>query len=1296
MSTAPASGVASTASRAMDGLDARALARDLAREVRGEVRFSPGSRALYANDASVYRKVPIGVVVPRSAGDVVAAVEICRRHGASVGARGCGTGLAGQTVNEAVLFDFSKYMNEIRTLDVERRTARVQPGVVLDRLRDAAEVHGLTFGPDPATHSRCTLGGMIGNNSCGTHSILAGVTADNIEWLDVLLYDGTRMTLPRALSDLELQKTIDEGGRVGEIHRRLRDLRDRYADAIRERFPRIPRRISGYNLDRLLPEAGFNLAAAMVGTEATCALVLEAGCTLIHSPPHRSLVLAGYDDCASAADEVPWVMEFDPIGLETFDRRLLDNELKKGFKRNPALLPDGDAWLLVEFGADTETESDEQAERFVAAVKRRGGHHGIKLYEDEREIAQVWEIREGGVGNSKIPGEHPGWPSWEDAAVDPARIGDYLRDLERLCDRHGRRVSCLFGHIGHGCVHSRIDWDFLTPEGVRNYRAFMEDAGDLIASYGGSLSGEHGDGHARAELLPKMFGPELVQAFREFKAIWDPDGRMNPGKVSDPYPLDAYLRTGPDHRTREVHTKFAYAGDDGSFAAAAERCFGVGACRDQDGVMCPSYQVTREEKHSTRGRARLLFEMMRTDPPLQDGWREEEVKEALDLCLACKGCLHECPVRVDMATYKAEFLSHYYSGRVRPRQAYALGLIRWEAQLASHMPGLANLLTQREPFAAIGKRLAGIAPERTPPAFAPVPFHRWFAERWDGTRAGNGDGRGAANGTGANGAGRGAANGSMSADGARPRGPVLLFCDTFNDFFHPEVAVATADVLQAAGFEVRVPRRPLCCGRPLYDYGMLTLARRLLKRVLRGLREEIRAGIPVVVPEPSCGAVFRSELIEMLPRDEDAGRLARQTYTLGELLEREAADWEMPRLERPALVHFHCHQRATSDTDCDEAVLRRLGVAADVLSTGCCGLAGSFGYERGERYEVSVKAGEQALLPAVRGASPHTLIVTDGFSCRSQNEHGSDRIALHLSQVVQMALRDGPNGPIVPRPERAYAVPPTLPAVARSVSGSPGAPASERGARGGRVAWHARGRRTMSEDVTARPETRERLLALAVAAGSVDAISYLALAHAFPANMTGNTVLLALSLAHGPDAHTVPAAVSLAGFSLGVLAGAGTIDPRRRWPDGARPALAAHTLLLLAIALWWSLGGRPSAAAGDVMLGAAGLAMGLQSVAVLAAGAGGIATTYVTGTLTRALARLSDRFRGAAEDARTRRLRRLAELDWLLYGLGAFCGGLLALHAAADAFFLPAALTAVSLLRIQVRGRRGSSAGASR
>jgi FAD/FMN-containing dehydrogenase/Fe-S oxidoreductase len=969
-------GSAAPEATAAGTINARGLAHDLAREVRGEVRFSPGSRALYANDASVYRQVPIGVVVPRTTDDVVATVALCRRHGAPIVARGCGTGLAGQTVNAAVLLDFSKYVNALLELDPERRVARVQPGIVLDRLREAAEEHHLTFGPDPATHSRCTLGGMIGNNSCGVHSIIAGVTADNIEALDVLLYDGTRFAAPSHVTEDELDARIAQGGRTGEIYARLRDLRDRYADAIRERYPKIPRRISGYNLDRLLPEHGFNVAAALVGTEATCALTLEARCTLIPSPQHRSLVLLGYDDAATAADQVPEIMGYDPIGLETFDRRLVDNELRKGFARRTDLLPGGDAWLLVEFGGDSADEADERAERLMAAVEDGAGgpHVGRKLYEDAGEIADVWEIREGGVGHSKVPGEHPGWPSWEDAAVPPDRVGDYLRDVEALCDRHGRQIACVFGHVGHGCLHMRLDWDFLTPEGVAGYRAFMEDAAALVASYGGSLSGEHGDGQARGELLDRMFGAELVGAFREFKAIWDPDGAMNPGKVVDPYPLDTNLRMDPSYRTRPVATQFTFRRDGGSFAAAAERCFGVGACRDQSGTMCPSYQVTLEEKHSTRGRARLLFEMMRADS-LDDGWRNEEVKEALDLCLACKGCKHECPVRVDMATYKAEFLSHYYARRLRPLHAYALGLIPWEARVAARAPRLANALLGREPLATLGRRALGIAPDRTPPRFARRTFRDWFAAR----------------------------TAAAPAAGARR---VVLWADTFTNFFQPEVGVAAVETLEAAGLRVVVPERTLCCGRPLYDYGMLTLARRQLRQVLDALRPEIRAGTPVVALEPSCGAVFRDELAEMLPADEDGKRLTRLTCSLAELLDREAEDFAPAPLRRAALVHLHCHQKATSDTASDLRVLERLGLDVEVLDSGCCGLAGSFGYEAGEPYEVSMKAGERVLLPAVRDAAPDALIVTDGFSCRCQIEHGAGRRAMHLAQVAATALEE--------------------------------------------------------------------------------------------------------------------------------------------------------------------------------------------------------------------------------------------------------------------------------------------------
>ena len=955
----------------IENVDRRTLARELAHAVSGEVRFSDGSRALYANDASAYRQVPLGVVVPRNADDVIATVNLCRELEAPVFARGAGTGLAGQTVNEAVLIDFSKYMREIVDIDYEGMRARVQPGLVLDRLREKAEERNLTFGPDPATHSRCTLGGMLGNNSCGVHSIIAGVTADNVESLDVLLYDGTRLTVSRGDEAIR-------GFGADQLTAQLRELADRWGDRVRDGFPQIPRRISGYNLDRLLPERGFDVAAALVGTESTCCFVLEADLKLIPSPQHRSLVLLGYDAPWTAADHVPEVMEFEPIGLETFDQRLVDNELKKGFKRHPELLPGGEAWLLCEFGGETKEEADAKAERMVNAFEKKKDKEylDLKLYEDEGEVKQVWEIREGGVGHSKVPGEHPGWPSWEDAAVAPERCGEYLREFDRLVTDHGLRVSCYFGHVGHGCLHTRLDWDFSTRDGIRRYRSFMEDAAALVASYGGSLSGEHGDGHARAELLDRMFGPELVEAFREFKAVWDPDNRMNPGKVSDPYPLDTNLRMAPPYHSRDVETYFSFHdADDGSFAAATERCFGVGACRDQEGVMCPSYQATFEEKHSTRGRARLLFEMMRSEV-LDDGWRSDEVREALDLCLACKGCKNECPVRVDMASYKAEFLAHYYEGRLRPRQAYALGLVMVWARLASRAPKLANLLAGNP----VGKRLAGIAPERTPPRFADESFASWFVRR----------------------------GGTPAAGGRR----VILWPDTFTNYFEPDVAKAAVEVLEAAGCAVELPRGHLCCGRPLYDFGMLKLARRQLEQILERMRPEIRAGVDVVGLEPSCVDVFRDELLNMLPHDEDAKRLSKQTFSFVEFLT-DRLDWHPPTLQAQAVVQGHCHHRAAErDMEHDRELLDRLGLDYEVLETGCCGMAGSFGYHAGDHYDVSVKVAEHSLLPKLEETPQSTLVIADGFSCRGQIEQLGGRDALHIAQVVQRALREsGRTGP---------------------------------------------------------------------------------------------------------------------------------------------------------------------------------------------------------------------------------------------------------------------------------------------
>ncbi len=950
-----------------DQVDRRSLAAALRKSVRGEVRFDAGARALYSTDASNYRHVPIGVVVPMDTDDVVQAVAICREHGAPLLPRGGGTSLAGQAANVAVVLDFSKYMHELLDLDAEQRRAHVQPGLVLDDLRRPAERHGLTFAPDPSTHAYCTLGGMIGNNSCGVHSLMGGLTADNVTELEILTYDGERLRVG-ATADDELERLAGGDGRRGEIYARLRALRDRYGDLVRERYPKIPRRVSGYNLDRLLPESGFNLAQALAGTEGTCAIVLEATVRLVPWPPKRLLLVLAYPDVYAAADRVLEVLAHEPIGLEGLDDVLLDDMRKKGLHpKDVALMPEGGGWLLVEFGGETPEEAREQARRLMDELEAGGEPPAMKLFDDPEEEQHVWNIRESALGaTARVPGEPDTWEGWEDAAVPPERLGDYLRDFRRLLDEYGY-LGALYGHFGQGCIHTRTDFDLTSAEGIRKFRSFIEDAADLVASYGGSLSGEHGDGQSRAELLPRMFGDELVGAFREFKTIWDPDGKMNPGKVVDPYRLDENLRLGTAYNPPQTRTEFRFPGDDhGSFARATLRCVGVGKCRKLEaGTMCPSYMATREEMHSTRGRARLLFEMLHGDP-LRGGWRDEHVKEALDLCLACKACKSECPVNVDMATYKAEFLAHYYAHRLRPARAYAFGLIHRWARVAAVAPAVAN----RVAGAGLTKRLLGVAPERRLPPFAPVSFRRWFQKR----PAGQGERR------------------------------VILWPDTFNNYFHPQTARAAVEVLEQAGYRVEIPDRILCCGRPLYDYGMLDAAKRLLRRTLAALREEIRAGVPIVALEPSCVAVFRDELLELLPEDEDAKRLARQTFLLGEFLSR-CATLRLPPLRQKALVHGHCHQKAILGMEADRAVLSELGLDYELLDSGCCGMAGAFGFEKAH-YDVSIACGERVLLPAVREADTDTLIIADGFSCREQIEQVGRRQALHLAEVLQMAIRN--------------------------------------------------------------------------------------------------------------------------------------------------------------------------------------------------------------------------------------------------------------------------------------------------
>jgi len=992
-------------------LDASGLEQALRAEIRGPARFDSSARALYATDGSNYRQVPIGVVCPRDNDDVLATISLCRDFNAPVLCRGAGTSLAGQCCNVAVVLDFSRYMANILEIDPVRRIARVQPGVVLDQLRTAAEKHHLTFGPDPATHNRCTIGGMIGNNSCGVHSVMAGKTDENIEALEVVTYDGVYLRVsenkiahvgadtvgadplvrPSGPEVAGRSLTSSQKSRAAEIESALRQIAHDYAPLIRQKFPNIPRRVSGYNLNYLLPENNFHVARALVGSEGTCATVLEATCRLVESPPHRVLLIVAYPDIYQCADHVPEILTCKPIGLEGFDDLLVYYERMKGL--NPeglSILPEGRGWLLVEFGGWTQSEAESRAHALVESLGRSATPPNIRLC-SPAEARFVWDVRESSLGaTSHVPGEPLNWEGWEDAAVAPEKLGAYLRDLRRLMGDFQYKGS-LYGHFGHACVHTRLNFDLQSNEGIAKFRKFVEEAADLVVSYGGSLSGEHGDGQARAELLPKMFGPELMEAFRRFKTAWDPDWKMNPGKLIEPNKLDADLRLGPHYAPWEPATRFQFPEDHGSLSHAALRCVGVGKCRrDEGGVMCPSYRATREEEHSTRGRAHLLWEMTQGEV-IRDGWRSEEVKRSLDLCLACKGCKSDCPVSVDLATYKAEFLSHYYEGRLRPRSAYAFGNIDLWARVASKVPGLVNLTTQLPILSDLAKLAAGIPQQRSIPAFAPETFRAWFHRNPRG-------------------------GGPSGPPSERQRAtqpdapPVLLWADTFNNYFLPSTARAAVEVLEATGHRVVVPRANLCCGRPLYDFGMLDRAESLLLDILDELQPEIEAGVPIVGLEPSCVAVFRDELVNLFPHDARAQALSKQTFLLSEFLEQTKATEKLPRMNRKALLHGHCHHKSVMKMTAEETLLRRLGIDFVAPAPGCCGMAGSFGFEH-DKYEISAAIGELELLPAVRKAPADWLIISDGFSCREQIAQCTERHALHLAEVLQMAL-EGDN----PRP----------------------------------------------------------------------------------------------------------------------------------------------------------------------------------------------------------------------------------------------------------------------------------------
>jgi FAD/FMN-containing dehydrogenase/Fe-S oxidoreductase len=979
--------------------DPDGLAAELAAVIDGEVRFDTGTRALYSTDASNYRQVPIGVVIPRHIADVENTIRLARKYGAPILSRGGGTSLAGECCNVAVVIDFSKYMRQVIHIDPQKKLGTVQPGCVLDDLRHKAiKEFGLNFGPDPETHNHCTLGGMLGNDSCGVHSLMSknngmGLrVADNTHELEILTYEGDRFRVGPTTPE-ELESIIAAGGAKGKIYAKLKALRDKYEVAIRTKTPNLERRVSGFNLPMLLPENGFNVAGALVGTESTCVTILEATLKLVPEPKARTVVIFGYPDLATAADHNMEILAFNPTALEGMDHLLFEYVQKKGDQKEAlGLMPEGGGFIMAEFGGDSKEESDAVARKCMAVLAKGDNPPHAKLYDDKEEEELIWKVREGGLGSTAwVPGLPDTWPGWEDSAVPVEKVGPYLRDLRKLFHKFGYNPS-LYGHLGQGCIHCRVSFDLYTEEGLKHYRAFMEEATDLVVRYGGSFSGEHGDGQARGEWLPKMFGEELMNAFREFKSIWDPQWKMNPGKVINPYGMETNLRIGPDYNPPQPETHFAYPADRHSFARAALRCVGVGKCRREGGgTMCPSYMVTHEEKDSTRGRARLLFEMMNGEI-ITDGWKSQEVHEALDLCLSCKGCKGDCPVNVDMATYKAEFLSHYYEGRIRPRHMFAFGWIHIWSRLASIAPTLMNFFTQTPGLRAISKFAAGMEQSRFIPPFAPQSFKRWF----------------------------------LSHEPKNPAGPkVVLFADTFNNYYHVDTSKAAVEVLEDAGFNVIVPMQDMCCGRPLYDYGFLNMAKRWLEEMLVKLQPHIQAGIPMIVLEPSCWAVFKDELSNILPNHKDGERLQNLTYTFADFLRKKAPDYEIPKLHRKALVHGHCHQKSLDklsdkefgELSAEKEVLKTMGVNFQEPEDGCCGMAGAFGFEAGKHFDLAQKAGERALLPKVRKESDDTFIIADGFSCREQISQDTDRHGLHTAQVIQLALRNGPAGPEAGKPE---------------------------------------------------------------------------------------------------------------------------------------------------------------------------------------------------------------------------------------------------------------------------------------
>lgn len=952
------------------------LYTELRQQLSGVVDFSAAGVALYTSDASNYRQVPLGVVFPRSEQDIKLAIGICKTHKAPVLMRGAGTSQNGQTVNAAVILDCSRFMNRVLSIDVENRSAMIEPGIVCDALKSAAEEHGLTFGPDPATHSRCTLGGMIGNNSCGPHSMLAGKTVENVIELEVLTNGGDVFWVGPT-TESELAQIIAQDDARADIYRELRSIRDEYADEIRQRYPNIKRRVSGYNLDQLLPENGFNVARALVGSEGTCVSVLKARVSLIETPACKQLFVLGFKDIFDAGDIVPAVMPFNPIAMEGLDWNIIgglnDRDLKQ---QEVALLPEGRAWLLIELASTAKSTLQALCIDFEKAMQQATTVVEVKSVTDKKEVADIWSIREQGASATALalnPGDTDPVVGWEDTAVDPNQLGNYLRELYALVESYDYKTS-LYGHFGDGCIHARMTFDTRSHAGVAKWRRFSKEIAELVVKYNGSLSGEHGDGQAKAEFLPIMFGDNLMQAFRRFKHAWDPEHLMNPGKLIDAYRMDENLRLGPDYKTPQFESVLHFTEDADGFGRSTERCIGMGKCRAVDGAMCPSYQATGEERFSTRGRAHLLHEVLRNEV-IPNGFDDTDVAESLEHCLSCKACKTECPTQVDMAAYKAEFMSQHYKKRRRPLHHHAFGKAGNWLALMTRMPRLFNTL-QSGPAGQLLKSALGINKNKSLPTLDTSPFRQWAKKNADFH------------------------SNEFTRFGSETGTPVVLWLDSVNNAYRPEILKTAVTLLSRCGFQILIAKNTFCCGRPLYEHGFLERAKKQIEDILNNFHCHLPDQASVVVLEPSCLSVFKDELQRFYPDDNRAKDLSLRTKTVAAFLTEQ--NFAPDKTLAKGIMHLHCHGKTTLQDDRDW--MRQCFEELQEPDSGCCGMAGVYGL-REPTSGIADTLYDRKLKSAVSSATENTMIVSNGYSCRKQIEDHSGIAVLHPVEIINACIR---------------------------------------------------------------------------------------------------------------------------------------------------------------------------------------------------------------------------------------------------------------------------------------------------